>query len=192
MRRAIARRAATPHHPATTPAPATPTPETRRRHRADRPEPDRAGCGVSAEGPRVRVAGEQDLDGDTPQTPGLLRQVAFDSRNPDASVLSAFRSLVRPGAATGVHHHGDQETVLYVISGIARYRWGDRLEHVVTAGPGDFVFIPARIAHQEINASDDEETVWAVVRSGVDPVVVNLPELDQWAEAPRTDYTEHP
>ena len=147
---------------------------------------------MTAEGPRVRVATAQDLDGDTPQTPGLVREVAFDARNPDASVLSAFRSTVRPGAATGAHHHGDQETVLYVVSGTARYRWGDQLEHVVTAGPGDFVFIPARIAHQEINASDDHETVWAVVRSGVDPVVVNLPEMDRWAEAPRTEYTQHP
>jgi len=32
--------------------------------------------------------------------------------------------------------------------------------------------------HQEINASNEEPTVWAVVRSGQEPVVVNLPELD--------------
>jgi uncharacterized RmlC-like cupin family protein len=135
------------------------------------------------------VVRADELDGNTPQTPGLIREVAFDARNPDATTLSAFRSRVLPGAATGAHHHGDQETVLYVISGIARYRWGGRLDHVVEAGPGDFVFIPAHIIHQEINASDDLETVWAVVRSGVEPIVVNLPELDQFAEAPRTIYT---
>jgi uncharacterized RmlC-like cupin family protein len=88
---------------------------------------------------------------------------------------------VAPGAATGAHHHGPQETVLYVIEGRARYRWGDRLEHEMEAGPGDFVFIPAGVVHQEINASDEEPTVWAVVRSGQDPVVVNLPELDSIA-----------
>jgi uncharacterized RmlC-like cupin family protein len=139
--------------------------------------------------PSVRVVRGDQLDGNTPQTPGLIREVAFDARNPDAKTLSAFRSQVLPGAATGAHHHGDQETVLYVISGIARYRWGDQLENAIEAGPGDFVFIPAQIIHQEINASDDLETVWAVVRSGTDPIVVNLPELDQYAEAPRTNYT---
>lgn len=138
--------------------------------------------------PSIRVASEQDLDSNTPQTPGLLRLVAFDSRNPDAGVLSAFKASVLPGAATGAHHHGEQETVLYVIEGRARYRWGDRLENVVEAGPGDFVFIPAHIVHQEINASTAERTVWAVVRSGTEPIVVNLPELDHLAERPAVAY----
>ena len=86
-----------------------------------------------------------------------------------------------PGAATGAHHHGDQETILYVLEGTARYRWGDRLQHVVEAGPGDFVFIPAHTVHQEINASAEQPTVWVVTRSNPDPIVVNLPELDKFA-----------
>jgi uncharacterized RmlC-like cupin family protein len=136
----------------------------------------------------VRVARRDQLADDTAQTSGLVRRVAFDSRNPDATVLSAFLSTVQPGAATGAHHHGDQETVLYVVEGIARYRWGARLEHVVEAGPGDFVFIPAHTVHQEINASADTPTVWAVTRSGTDPIVVNLPELDKFAEPATRDY----
>lgn len=118
----------------------------------------------------------------------MLRHVAFDSRNPHAKVLSAFLTTVRPGAATGAHHHGDQETILYVVKGIARYRWGQRLKHVVEAGPGDFVFIPAHTVHQEINASADSQTVWAVTRSGTDPIVVNLPELDKFAEPTAREY----
>lgn len=136
---------------------------------------------------RVVTAGERSTD--TPQTPGLLREVAFDSRNPDAKVLSGFVSMVRPGAATAAHHHGDQETILYVLRGRARFRWGPRLENVTEAGVGDFVFIPAEIVHQEINASAEEETSWVVVRSNPDPIVVNLPELAEFAEAPAVDYT---
>ena len=68
----------------------------------------------------VRVVRRDPLSDDTAQTSGLLRRVAFDCRNPDAKVLSAFLSTVRPGAATGAHHHGDQETILYVVEGIAR------------------------------------------------------------------------
>ena len=136
----------------------------------------------------VRVARRDQLSDDTAQTAGLLRRVAFDSRNPDAKVLSAFLTTVLPGAATGAHHHGDQETILYVVEGIARYRWGQHLEHVVEAGPGDFVFIPAHTVHQEINASADIPTVWAVTRSGTDPIVVNLPELDKFAEPGAREY----
>jgi uncharacterized RmlC-like cupin family protein len=139
-------------------------------------------------GRSVHVARRDQLSDDTAQTSGLLRRVAFDSRNPDAEVLSAFLSTVLPGAATGAHHHGDQETILYVVEGIARYRWGERLEHVVEAGPGDFVFIPAHTVHQEINASADKPTVWAVTRSGTDPIVINLPELDKFAEPAACEY----
>ncbi|MGH8867480.1 MAG: cupin domain-containing protein [Actinomycetes bacterium] len=134
--------------------------------------------------PRVRVVSAGERSGDTPQTPGLRREVAFDSRNPDARVLSGFLSVVEPGAATGAHHHGDQETILYVLEGRARFRWGPRLEQVTEADVGDFVFIPAEIIHQEINASASEPTSWVVVRSDPDPIVVNLPELDEVAERP--------
>jgi uncharacterized RmlC-like cupin family protein len=40
---------------------------------------------------------------------------------------------VSPHAATGTHHHGEQETVIYVVSGHVRMRWGDRLEHEADA-----------------------------------------------------------
>ena len=62
--------------------------------------------------PSVRVVRRDQLSDDTPQTPGLVRQVAFDSRNPDAQVLSAFLSTVLPGAATGAHHHRETGAVL--------------------------------------------------------------------------------
>ena len=140
--------------------------------------------------PEVRVVEPHERDSNTPQTPGLFRQVAFDGRNPDAKVLSAFLSTVEPGAATGAHHHGEQETVLYVLDGRARFRYGPQLEHLAEAGEGAFVFIPAEIIHQEINASADEPTSWVVVRSGTDPIVVNLPELDAIAEQPLRRHAE--
>lgn len=138
---------------------------------------------------QVRVVRSDDLDSTTLQTPGLLREVAFEGEHSGPIRLSAFRSTVKPGAATGAHHHEDQETVLYVVSGTAHYRWGDRLENVAEAGPGDFVFIPPYVVHQEINRSTDSETVWAVVRSGMNGKVTNLPDLDRYGEKPAIDYT---
>jgi uncharacterized RmlC-like cupin family protein len=150
----------------------------------------RAGIIVGMAEPVVRIVSAASRSTDTPQTPGLVREVAFDSRNPDARRLSGFFSTVAPGAATGAHHHGDQETILYVLTGRARFRWGPRLEHAAEAGEGDFVFIPAGVVHQEINASAQRATSWVVVRSDPEPIVVNLPELAEYAEAPMVTYAE--
>ena len=79
-----------------------------------------------------------------------------------------------PMAKTGAHHHGPVESVIYVVSGRARMRWGDRLEFVAEAGPGDFIYVPPYVPHQEINASDDAPLSCVIVRSGQEAVVVNL------------------
>jgi uncharacterized RmlC-like cupin family protein len=91
-----------------------------------------------------------------------------------AQKLWAGTVVVHPNAKTGPHHHGDLETVIYVVRGRARFRWGDRLEFVDEAGPGDFVFVPPNLPHQELNARADEPVEAVVVRSGQDPIVVNL------------------
>ena len=38
-------------------------------------------------------------------------------------------------------------------------RWGERLEYVAEAGPGDFIFVPPYVPHQEINALLDAPLV---------------------------------
>jgi uncharacterized RmlC-like cupin family protein len=77
-------------------------------------------------------------------------------------------------ARTGAHHHGSLESVIYVVRGRARMRWGERLEFVAEAGPGDFIFVPPYVPHQEINASTAEPLECVLVRSDQTPVVVNL------------------
>src|SRR6267154_1731498 len=69
---------------------------------------------------------------------------------------------------------GELETVLYIIRGRARFRWGDRLEFVDEAGPGDFIYVPPFVPHQELNARRDQPVEAVVVRSGQEPIVVNL------------------
>jgi uncharacterized RmlC-like cupin family protein len=66
------------------------------------------------------------------------------------------------------------ETVLYIVRGRARMRWGERLEFMEEAGPGDFIYVPPFVPHQEINARRDEPVEAVIVRSGQEPVVVNL------------------
>jgi uncharacterized RmlC-like cupin family protein len=81
---------------------------------------------------------------------------------------------VHAGAKTAPHHHGELESIIYIISGRARMRWGERLEYYSEAGPGDFIFVPPFVPHQEINANPDEPLMCVVVRSDQEPVVVNL------------------
>jgi uncharacterized RmlC-like cupin family protein len=123
-------------------------------------------------GVRIVHAGELDLN--TPQTPGMTRAAAITHARTGASKLWAGTVVVQPNAKTGAHHHGEVETVLYIIKGRARMRWGEKLEFMEEAGPGDFIYVPPFVPHQEINAKRDEPVEAVVVRSGQEPVVVNL------------------
>jgi uncharacterized RmlC-like cupin family protein len=85
--------------------------------------------------------------------------------------------IAPPHSASSVHHHGDQESIIYVLGGNGQVRWGRYGEYSETVRPGDFVFIPAGLPHQELNPGDDIVT-WVVIRSGPEPAVVNLPGFD--------------
>ena len=117
-------------------------------------------------------AGE--LDPNTPQTPGMQREAAIDAARAGAEKLWAGTVVIQPDARTGAHHHGELESIIYVVSGRARMRWGEQLEFMAEAGPGDFIYVPPYVPHQEINASPDSSLSCVVVRSGQEPVVVNL------------------
>ena len=78
-----------------------------------------------------------------------------------------------PGPRPAAHHHGALK-LIYVLRGRARMRWGEALEFVAEAGPGDFIYVPPFVPHQEINASDNEVLECVLVRSGGEAVVVNL------------------
>jgi uncharacterized RmlC-like cupin family protein len=122
----------------------------------------------------VRLVKPLQFDDRTPQTPGMLRLAAVSHDLVGSKALWAGVMLVDPGTASSVHHHGPLETVVYMVSGQSKVRWGSRLEHTVDLEPGDFLFIPPFVPHQEINPSPDQSTEWVVVRSGREAVVVNL------------------
>ena len=121
----------------------------------------------------VKIIPGDQLDGNTPQTPGMTRAAAITHARTGASKLWAGSVEIHANAKTEPHHHGELESIIYIVSGRARMRWGERLEFVAEAGPGDFIFVPPYVPHQEINAADEPLTC-VVVRSGQEPVVVNL------------------
>jgi len=125
-------------------------------HRDEQPASDQPADGWRETG--VKVVPGDSLDTNTAQTPGMNRAAVH----------------IHADAKTGAHHHGALESVIYIVSGRARMRWGERLEFVAEAGPGDFIFIPPYVPHQEINASSSETLQCVLVRSDNEAVVVNL------------------
>ena len=142
----------------------------------------------------VRVVHAGELDPNTPQTPGMYREAAINAARAGAEKLWAGTVVINPDAKTGAHHHGELESVIYVVSGRARMRWGERLEFTAEAGPGDFIYVPPYVPHQEINANTDDELSCVVVRSGQEAVVVNLDLPDVEPDPERVDWVDdiHP
>src|SRR4030095_6935077 len=112
----------------------------------------------------VRVIPGHSLDPNTAQTPGMDRKAAINAARVGAQKIWAGTVSIQPNAKTGAHHHGALESVIYVVRGRARMRWGDHLEYVAEAAPGDFIYVPPFVPHQEINASPTEPLECGLVR----------------------------
>ena len=108
-------------------------------------------------------------------TPGMTRA--------EAIVLDDVWSgtaTTDPGVTSGWHHHGDHDTVIYVVRGVFEV---ETASGATTANPGDFVHVPAHTVHRETNPSAEQSEV-VLVRRGRGPVVVNVdaPEMASIAE----------
>ena len=103
-----------------------------------------------------------------PATPGMDRQQAFATDR-------TWSGLVRtePGMVSGWHHHGDYETVIYVLRGALKMEFGPNGHGTVDAGPGDFVYVPKGAVHRESNPSPEPAEI-IVVRAGVGESTFNV------------------
>jgi len=82
-----------------------------------------------------------------------------------------------PGGKTRIHHHGECETSIFIVSGRARYTWGATgLEEAMEAEAGDFIYIPAGEIHVEENALPTEPLVVVLTRNCPGSVVHYLDE----------------
>jgi uncharacterized RmlC-like cupin family protein len=140
--------------------------------------------------PSVRIVGPSEFDSGTTQTPGSERRAAIAPQLGVSSTMWGGLFDVAPGARTGIHHHGEQQTVAYVLSGTCEIRWGARGEYAAIAKAGDFIHVPAWLPHMEINRSRSESFQWVVVRSTATPIVVNLPDATWPSDEDLT--SEHP
>jgi uncharacterized RmlC-like cupin family protein len=128
----------------------------------------------------IHIISPAEFDAGTAQTPGSIRRAAVSPQLGIATALWGGLFEVEPGARTGIHHHGEQQTIAYVLSGICEVRWGAKGEYSASAKAGDFIHVPAFLPHMELNPSKLKPFQWVVVRSTATPIVVNLP-ADFWS-----------
>jgi uncharacterized RmlC-like cupin family protein len=95
-----------------------------------------------------------------PPTPGMDRQQAFASDE-----LWAGFVRTEAGMVSGWHHHGEYESVIYVLTGALSLEFGPDGSEVVEARPGDFVRVPKGAVHRERNPSAEPADI-IVVRAG--------------------------
>src|SRR5713226_6297003 len=118
----------------------------------------------------IHIVSPAEFDRGTAQTPGSERQAAITPALGIASAIWGGLFEVEPGSSTGVHHHGPQETIAYVLSGICEIRWGANGESGAHAKAGDFIHGPGLLPQMEIRPSKREPLRWVVVRSTETPV----------------------
>jgi uncharacterized RmlC-like cupin family protein len=104
----------------------------------------------------------------------MSRAAAINLTRVGARKIWAGTVSIEPNAKTRAHHHGHLESVIYVVQGRARMRWGEQLEFVAEAAAGDFIYVPPFVPHQEINASDRERLECVLFRSDNEAIAINL------------------
>jgi len=132
----------------------------------------------------ARLVRADELSPQTSQTAGMRRLAAIAADTVGSKNLWVGRVTMDLGARSGAHHHGDCESVVCVTAGHIRFRFGERLENSFEAGPGDFIYIPPRLVHQELNLSEGEPIDSIVVRDSQENVVINVELLDEVLNPP--------
>ncbi len=133
--------------------------------------------------PCIQVIRPGDRDANTAQTTGMVREAGVCETTTGATTIWSGYVKTPPGTVSGAHHHGDCETAIYVLSGRARFFFGEKLEHVVEVAQGDFLYVPPNEVHVEQNLSETDPLEFIVSRGCTGIVVVNVPDPREGAHS---------
>ena len=81
----------------------------------------------------------------------MLREAAIAESTVGAQKIWLGYVELGPGLISAVHHHGEAESGIYIISGNARFFSGDGSTRPHEAHAGDFVWVPPHMVHVEMN-----------------------------------------
>lgn len=111
---------------------------------------------------------------------GVTYSAGVSAATAGANSLCLQLASLPPGARARAHQHDRHESAAYVVAGQMVLWSGERLEHKLVAGPGDFIYIPPAVPHLVMNGSDSEPTVAVLARNdGAEQEdVTELPDLD--------------
>jgi len=112
---------------------------------------------------------------------GLTYTPGVSAETVGANALWLGSVPIPPGGRTKAHVHEHHESAFYMASGDEVELWtGDRLQHRDVAHAGDYLYIPAGVAHVAVNRSS---TPALFVGARTDPheqeSVVMRPDLDE-------------
>lgn len=126
----------------------------------------------------LRKVSPEDATNDTAQTHGMVRRAGVCESTVGASKIWMGETHMAPGVVSGAHHHGENETSIYVLSGnpVFIYMAGGVEERIETS-PGDYVYVPPFVPHIESNELGEDEAVVIIARSSQQAIVENLDSL---------------
>ena len=110
----------------------------------------------------------------TSQTPGMIRQAGIAPDTANNHGLWMGHVTTPGGLQSGVHHHGDAESGIYILKGSLKFYYGDNLGEIVIAEPGDFIYVPPSVIHAEENLSAKEPVEFIVARNTTEMLVINV------------------
>jgi uncharacterized RmlC-like cupin family protein len=124
----------------------------------------------------IVIVRPSDRDCNTAQTTGMVREAGVSQETTGATTIWSGFVTTPPGISSGVHHHGDCETAIYVVRGRVRFYWGDKLQFQEDVQSGDFLYVPPDEVHLEENLSKTEPVEFIVSRGCSGILVVNVPD----------------
>jgi uncharacterized RmlC-like cupin family protein len=96
---------------------------------------------------------------------GLTYSVGIFAGNTGAQAICLHALTIPPGGRARAHTHAGHETAIYVISGEAGMWYGEGLREHMTVSAGDYLYIPAGVAHLPYNPSQTEPCVAVLART---------------------------
>ena len=126
----------------------------------------------------LRKVSPEDATNDTAQTYGMVRRAGVCESTVGASKIWMGETHMAPGVVSGAHHHGENETSIYVLSGNPVFIFmANGVEARIETKPGDYVYVPPFVAHIESNELGEDEAVVIIARSSQAAIVENLDSL---------------
>lgn len=91
--------------------------------------------------------------------------VGISGQTVNSTGLSMHLVVIPPGGRSEPHIHVGYETGIYILEGSVCTRWGARLEHEITSGVGEFIFVPPGVPHEAVNLSATEPARAIIARN---------------------------